>query len=446
MERTGILTIASSLQECVLGLPEVPRYGAAKGAVMRGRWFARLFFAVVAAFAVAGVMAGTACTRWGQPGPTVPVVGQISMLFVDAKNGSDTTGNGSSTKPYKTLTKTVEVLTTAKNLNPMGVTITLESGDYNAANGEKFPIVISTDKVTIMGSNYQLGLKAGSFIDGFGEDTLFEKLVHAPPHSAYATLETDSPSISVSDVFVGASTISLPGSHATYASLDNLGIMSATASFGAGIASRMPNISGVLDAGGSFTCTSCQISGNDFAIGALTVPIATASPNAVTPIVTLEHQGGDAVVSAKIVGILTDGSIDVTAEGQSFQGGQYAYADALEPIVAVLTRGAIDFGGGAGGSTGGNTFIGAKTSEIYVTRRSETVSALDDIWNPSQQGANRFSRYPRMKVFSEGAAGRNVTIRHSAIGSTVTVGPAPVPTPSPSGSPSTSPTATATSN
>ncbi|MFZ0032707.1 MAG: DUF1565 domain-containing protein [Candidatus Cybelea sp.] len=411
---------------------------------MRGRWFARLFFAVVAGFAVAGVMAGTACTRWGQPGPTVPTVGLISMLFVDAKMGSDTSGNGSATKPYKTLTKAVEVLSSAKNLNPMGVTITLLSGDYNAANGEKFPIVIPT-KVSIAGSNYGAGLTAGSFIDGLGEDKIFETLVHAPRHSFYTTLEVAPATVSLGSLYVGASTISMP-SRASYVSFNNFGTTAAgSATFDAGITSRLPNVSGVLDAGGSFTCTSCRISGNDFAIGALTVPLSTASPSAVTPTVTLEHSGGDAVISAKVAGILTDGSVNVTAEGQSFQFGRYAYADALSPVVAVPIRGAVDFGGGAGGSTGGNTFIGAKTTEIYVTRGNETVSALDDFWNPSQQGANRSSRYPRTRVFAAGATGRNVTILHSAVGSTVTVGPAPVPTPSPSISPSTSPTATATS-
>jgi hypothetical protein len=411
---------------------------------MRGRWFARLFFAVVAAFAVAGVMAGTACTRWGQPGPTVPSVGLISMLFVDANTGSDTSGNGSQTKPYKTFTKAVEVLTSAKNLNPMGVTITLASGDYDAANGEKFPIVIPA-KVTITGSNYPAGLRAGSFIDGLGEDRIFETLVHAPRHSFYTTLEVSVASVSVGNLYVGASTISMP-SRASYVSFNNLGTtIATTASFGAGITSRLTNISGVLDAGGSFTCNSCQIRGNDFGIGALTLPLATASPSAVTPTVDLEHPSGDAVISAKVVGILTDGSVNVTAQQQSLQGGQYAYADALSPIVPVTTRGAIDFGGGAGHSAGGNTITGAKITEIYVTRRNETVSALDNVWNPREQGANRFNRYPRTKVFAAGAAGRNVTIRHAAVGSTVTVGPAPVPTPSPTGSPSTSPTATATS-
>ncbi|MGA8098800.1 MAG: DUF1565 domain-containing protein, partial [Candidatus Cybelea sp.] len=306
---------------------------------MRGRWFARLFFAVIAAFAVAGVMAGTACTRWGQPGPTVPMVGLISKLFVDPNMGSDTSGNGSQTNPYKTLTKAVEVLTSAKNLNPMGVSITLANGDYNAANGEKFPIVIPTN-VSLTGLSFGMGVKSGAFINGLGEDTIFENLVHAPRRSAYTTLEIVAASVNVSDVYVGASTLSLPGSHATYVSLDNLATMIvSTSSFGAGITSALPNVGGVLVAGGSFTCHSCLIRGHEFGIGALTVPIATASPSAITPTVVLDHSSGDAAITAKVVAVLTDGSVNVTTQEQTFQGGQFAFADALAPVVPVTIRG-----------------------------------------------------------------------------------------------------------
>jgi hypothetical protein len=291
---------------------------------------------------------------------------------------------------------------------------------------------------------YGGGPKTGAFIDGLGEDTIFERLVHAPPHSAYTTLEIAA-TVGMSNLYVGASTISLPGSRAEYVSLDDLGTLTATtSSFGAGIVSALRNVSGVLVAGGTLTCTSCLIRGNDFGIGGLSVPVATASPSTVTPSITLTHSGGDSNVAAKVVDILTDGSVNVTASGETFLLGEYAFADALTPAVAVATRGTVDFGGG-GVSTAGNNFIGAKTTEIFVTRRSETITALDDTWNPSQQRANRNGIYLRKITFAAGAAGKNVTIRHDAIGSTVLVGPAPVPTPSPSTSPSTSPTSTATS-
>jgi hypothetical protein len=412
---------------------------------MQGRWFARLFFAVVAALAIAGVVSGTACTRWGQPGPVVPTIAPIASIYVDANTGSDTTGNGSMSKPYKSFTKAVAVLTSAKSLSPMGVTIYLASGDYNAANGEKFPIVIPTN-VTLTGTNYGSGPRRGVFVNGLGEDTIFEHIVHAPARTAYTTLEIAPPAnVSSSDIYVGASKISLP-SRAAYASLDDLATLSASDSaFGAGIPTSVSNVSGVLVPGGSFTCASCQIRGNDFGIGALSiVPVATASPYATPPSVTLSHSTGDSTISAKTVDLVTDGSVTVTASGEAFEQGQYAYADTLKAIVPIMVRGAVDFGGGAASSTGLNDFIGSKITEIFVTRRDETVSALDDTWNPSQQGADRSGKYRHKKVFVSGVTGKNVTIRSYAGDSTVTVGPAAIPTPTPSTSPSTSPTTTPT--
>ncbi len=413
---------------------------------MQSRWFARLFFAVVAALAGAGIVTGTACTRWGQPGPVTPTIAPLSTIYVDAGTGSDTSGNGSMTKPYKTLTKAVTVLAAAKSLSASGVTINLGSGDYNAANGEKFPVVIPTN-VTITGTNYGFGAKSGAFINGLGEDKIFEALVHAPSHTAYATLEfAVAATGSVSDIYVGASKISLPSSRAAYASLDDLGTLNGSdSSFGAGIVSPLRNVSGVLVAGGSFSCGSCQIRGNDFGIAALSVPIATASPSNTTPSVMLSHSTGDSTIAAKVADLVTDGSVNVTASGEAFEQGEYAYADAISPVVVALVPGAIDFGGGVAKSNGGNVFIGARSTEIFLTRRNETVSALDDTWNPNQQQANRNGQYKRKITFASGTAGKNVTVRSYAIGSTVQVGPAPIPTPTPSISPSTSPSSSPTS-
>jgi hypothetical protein len=413
---------------------------------MQSRWFARLFFLAVAALAIAGVASGTACTRWGQPGPVTPTVAPLSRLFVDANTGSDTTGNGSVNKPYKSVTKAVAVLDAAKSVSPSGVTITLASGDYNAANGEKFPIVVSKT-VAISGSNYGGGSpKSGSFINGLGEDSIFEQLVHAPAHTAYSALEVVPPAIlSFGSLYVGATKIKLPSSRAFYASLDVIGAANGTlATFGAGIVSALRNVSGVIVPGGSFTCGSCLIHGNDFGIGAFAVPIATASPSGAGPSVTLNHPQSDSAIAAKVVDILTDGNVSVSASGTTFELGRYAFADAFTPIVSSTTRGTVDFGGGLTGQTGGNVFIGARVTEFFIVRRGETISALDDTWNPNQQRANRNGQYPRKITFASGATGKNVTIRHVATGSTVTVGPAPVPTPTPSTSPSASPTASPT--
>jgi Protein of unknown function (DUF1565) len=406
-------------------------------------WVSRLFFALVAAMAIAGIASGTACTRWGQPGPITPTLAPLSQLYVDPSTGSDTSGNGSQTKPYKTLTKAVSVLAGAKSVSPNGVTIFLSGGQYVTRNGEVFPIVLPRD-VTITGSNYGRGPRSGTFINGLGEDTLFESIVHAPPKTAYTTLEiAPTVSVNLSDLYVGASSIRLPGSKSGYVAVDDLGTLNvSTAGLGAGIVSSLRAVSGVLVAGGSFTCTSCQIRGNDFGVGGISVPIATASPYATPPSITLMRQTSDSTIAAKIVDIATDGSVDVTTSGETFERSRYAFADVLTPVVSSATRGAIDFGGGAANSAGGNSFIGALTTEIYLKRRYETVNALDDTWNPRQQRANRNGQYAKKLTFGSGTSGKNVTIVKDALGSTVTVGPAIVPTATPSGSPG--PTATPT--
>jgi hypothetical protein len=421
---------------------------------MRTDLAARLFFAVVAALAIAGVISGTACTRWSHPGPVPPTITPLSSIYVDAATGSDTSGNGSMTSPYKTVTKAVAVLNAAKSLSPSGVTINVSPGNYDKANGEVFPIVVEKT-VTINGSNYNTGTRpgSGSFVDGVGEDTLFESLVHAPAHTAYTTLEVVPPaSLTTSGVYVGASKISLPGSQAFYASLDALTatVTASTSAFGAGLVSRLRNINGVIVPGGSFTCDSCQIHGNDFGVGGFLVALPTSSPSSpsspspTTATITLSRTSIDSTITAKVVAVLTDGNINVTASGTALNGGVYGYADAFKPIVVTSLRGAIDFGGGVASSTGGNNFIGARATEIFITRRFETVSALDDVWNAGQQGANRHGQYTRTHPFAAGASGKNVTIRRGATASTVTVGPAPVPTPTPSTTPSTSPSPTPT--
>jgi hypothetical protein len=444
MARTGALIIASSLPERESRLPEVPKRGAAKGVVdlMQSRWFARLFFALVAVLAASGILGGTACTRWGQPGPALPSLAPLSALYVDPVAGSDATGNGSMTKPYRTLTKAVAVFTAAKVLAPNGVIIHLNSGTYDAANGEQFPIVV-TKTVSIDGTNFGHGPMSGSFINGVGEDTIFEKIVGAPAHTAYTTLEVAPPAtLSVQNIYVGATKISL-GAKAFYASVDVLASLTGQdSSFAAGIVSAFKNVDGVLVAGGTFNCTSCQIHGNDFGIGGVSVPLVTASPYAAAPSITLSRAVGDSFVAAKLIDVATDGSVDVVASDEKFQRAAYAFTDVLSPFIASTTRGAIDFGGGFSGSPGGNNFIGARKTEIFLTRRSETVSALDDTWNPRQQGATRGGNYTRARTFSAGAAGKNVTIRQNAVGTTVMVGPAIVPTPTPSSSPSPSPTPT----
>ena len=413
-------------------------------------WVSRGFFALVAAVALAVVLSGTACTRWGQPGPIMPSLAPIVSLYVNAAKGSDSTGNGTSGKPYKTLTKAILVASTAKSVSTQGITIFLAGGDYSAANGEKFPIVVPK-AVTIQGAGFGRGPHSGAFVDGFGEDTLLELLLHAPAHSNYSTMDiAPGVDVSMTEMYVGVTTLTLPGS-AEYASVDDLGsLLVSTAALGAGIVSSLPAISGVLVPGGTFSCISCLIHGNAYGVVGLSValpttsptasPYSTSSPIGSLPSISLSHAATDSTISAKLADIITDGSVDVTASEEHFEQSNYAFSDALRGVINVSGHGAIDFGGGAAKSNGGNTFLGARKSEILIGRRSETAIALDDTWNVRQQGANSGGLYMKRITFHPGTTGKNVTIPKHAFGSTVTVGPASAPTPTPTAYPSSTPT------
>lgn len=436
---------------------------------MHSAWLSRAFFALVAAVGIAGLLSGIGCTRYGKPGPIPPTLAPLSTIYVDAKTGSDTSGNGSQSNPYKSLTKAVAVLTASKSLSHTGVTITLSAGNYGAANGERFPIAIPSSvsvPITITGSNYGISPASGTFINGYGQDKALEMLIHAPAKSAFTTLEAETgTTVTVGNVYVGASkAFRPPNGTAAYASFDAMGSVTAsTASFGVGGIAASSRVSGVIVPGGSFNCASCSMRGNEAGILGFSVtvsptsppssaspsPPSTSSPStpspSLGPTITLSHSSGagSSSISAREYDMATDGSVTVTVSGTSFQQARYAYVDTVTPIVRI-SPGAIDFGGGIANSSGLNGFIGARVTEIWLIRRNETVSALGNFWNAGVQGANRNGRYVRLHTFGSGASGGNVTIAGYAIGSTVTVGPAPVPTPTPSASPSTSPTSSPT--
>ncbi len=436
---------------------------------MHSAWLSRAFFALVAAVGITGLLSGVGCTRYGKPGPIPPTLTPLSTIYVNAMTGSDTSGNGSQSNPYKSLTKAVAVLTAAKSLSPTGVTITLSAGNYGVANGEKFPIAIPssvTAPITITGSNYGISVRSGTFINGYGQDKALEALIHGQAKSAFTTLETESgTTVTVGNVYVGASKAFRPSNaSAAYAAFDAMGSVTAsTASFGAGGIAASSRVSGVIVPGGSFNCASCTMRGNEagilgFSVTVLpTLPPSSASPSPpstsspsspsppIGPTITLSHStgAGGSTIASREYDLATDGSVTVTVSGTSFQQARYAYADAVTPIVRV-EPGAVDLGGGVANSSGLNGFIGAQVTEIWLIRRDETVSALGNFWNANVQGANRNGRYVKLHTFGSGASGGNVTIAGYATGSTVTVGPAPVPTPTPSVSPSTSPVSSPT--
>lgn len=403
-------------------------------------WLTRVFFLFVAAVAIVGVIGSAACTRRGHSNPIPPTASPLTTIDVNPVTGSDTSGNGTPAKPYKTLTKAVAVA--AKSTTAL--TISLAPGTYDAASGEVFPIVIPTG-MAIVGTGYGGGpfKNKGSFVDGVGEDLAYEKLAGIPSgKKQYATLEVAAAvtgGVSMNALYVGSSRLGLPPG-AAYAALDALGSASAShATFAAGTRLTHAGVSGILVASGGLSCTACTILGSNYAL------LARSLPNGPSPTIVLSGQPSQSVVGA-LVGIGTDGSAAIDAAYQTFQSKRYAYRDDVAPIASPLPLGNVDFGHGAEGSAGGNVLIGARTivSEVSVTLPATIVTAFGNTWNPLTQGTNAQGQYVRPRAFQPGDSGKNVTIAPGALGSEVEVGPippTPQPSPTPSGvSPSPSPT------
>lgn len=406
-------------------------------------WLTRVFFSIVAAIAITGLVGGVGCTRRGKPSTIPPTVAPLTTINVNPKTGSDSTGDGTTEKPYRTLTKAVAVV---KSSTTQGLTIQLAAGAYTAANGEIFPIVIPTG-MTIAGSAYGGGRyrNAGSFVNGLGEDLDYEKLLGRPASkTAFATIEVSAAatsSVSLSGLYIGSVRLALPV-NASYAAVDVLGSLSAThASFASGMPLTRPKVAGVVLPSGTLNCTACTIQGSDYAL------LAFTAPTGLEPSIFLTGQPTQSIVGGKI-GIATDGSASVDASYQTFQSKQYGYRDSVAPVVSPIPVAAgVDFGQGPTQSAGGNIFIGAAgvVSEISVTVPQTLVYALGDIWNPLTQGTDAHGLYPRARTFRPGERGRNVTIEANAAGSGVNVGPiSTTPQPSPTGSGSPGPTASPT--
>jgi parallel beta-helix repeat protein len=103
------------------------------------------------------------------PSPVPPTSPALTDLYVDAGAGSDASGDGTSAKPYRTLT-----LALVKSVS--GMTIHVGPGLYNGAGGEAFPIslksgvnVLGTEAAQVMvdggGAPYVITDAAGSRLD-----------------------------------------------------------------------------------------------------------------------------------------------------------------------------------------------------------------------------------------------------------------------------------------
>ena len=242
----------------------------------------------------------------------------------------------------------------------------------------------------------------------------------------------------INRLYIGAPVLTIPGG-ASYAAVDSLGSFSASnVTFAAATGIGRPNAGGAVLPGGSLSCTACTILGSSYALLAFTA-------QGLQPSITLGGQPGQSIIGGNI-GLLTDATASIFSSYQTFESRQYGYRDSFAaPVSSPMPspgQAIVDFGGG-GQSAGGNVLIGAHgiISEISVTTRNSTVSALANTWNPRTQGSNAHGQYAREIIFKQGTHGKNVSVAGTAGFSSVLVGPPvpPSPSPNPSASPGTSP-------
>jgi predicted outer membrane repeat protein len=81
--------------------------------------------------------------------PAITSITSNADLYVDAVNGDDTDGDGSSANPWKTITHALDTISNTTP-SPIGITVHLAAGTYNNALGEAFPITM-LDGVSLSG-------------------------------------------------------------------------------------------------------------------------------------------------------------------------------------------------------------------------------------------------------------------------------------------------------
>ncbi len=413
----------------------------------------RALFVAISAVAIGILVAGTGCTRRGGNGMVPsPTATPIATYYVNPISGSDSNNGTSSTTPFKTLTKALAVVGKSTST---GLTISLAAGTYSSASGEIFPLVVPVG-VIVMGNNYGRAASKGAFIKGFGEDTTLEKVLGKPTHTYYATMviPTKVSAVSIDRTYLGSGYLALPAG-AQYASLDDLGSVSASQTTFGVITASGKVAGGVLVPSGTFSCSECNIGGFSFGIEAFSVSSSSSSSSSSSgkagPTLILSGPGQSIIGGSD--GIRTDGSASITASNQSFQSRVDAYDDSLAPAASIPAAttpspspsgsplpspGVIDFGYGPNGSLGGNTFIGSNT-EMSVLLPDSTIYAFNNTWNANVQHSNAHGRYATPRTFRAGSTGQNVTVSSAAGTAAVYVGPAPPPSPSPSPTTSTSP-------
>ena len=85
---------------------------------------------------------------------TTPAAPQATTYYVDAVNGSNSTGNGSAAAPWKTITYALS------QVGDPPSEIHVAPGNYNAALGESFPLVMESG-TSLLGAGYTTTLISG---------------------------------------------------------------------------------------------------------------------------------------------------------------------------------------------------------------------------------------------------------------------------------------------
>ena len=186
---TGFLTIASSLPGGYGTTAEVLRCGAAKGPLRCTELGCRgCFSPAVAASRPAAIVGGTACTRWGQPGPDHTNARAAHVDLRQTRPPEATrAGNGSHDRSLQNADEGCRRAGRRESRCPRaGSRSRWERRTTTRRTARSFPIVIPRS-VSISGTNYGAGPSSGSFVDGFGEDTIFEQIVQTARHSVYTT-------------------------------------------------------------------------------------------------------------------------------------------------------------------------------------------------------------------------------------------------------------------
>lgn len=279
-------------------------------------------------------------------GPVTTVTATCGIdYFVNANGGMDANTGLSAAAAWKTLTHAVAAVP------PVGGIINVAVGNYNAANGEIFPIVPGANQTLLGDPAFQgKGVGGNTFISGIG--------YYQPAAGEFS-------------VFSLSPVIAIPAA-STGVSLRGLDIVSAAPLTADGVSD------GVLVDNATATLANNTISGgNDFMViscnGANVTLLDSNVEDGIASIIVL-----DATSAIKARRNLLTGE----TEGESVQVGYKAIAP---------TGSLIDLGTAA--DPGGNTMVPVSGVGLVLQFTTTNLKAAGNIWRASTQGASASGTY-----------------------------------------------------